>query len=110
MNGVDRYHLAIEALSRVDVVAAESVRGMSGEFAVRPISDAQNAVETFTAKLEELRRSVREAGDDPGRDQGLDLEPGRRCVFLDRDERRVVRPGGCRARWTGRGGRPPAST
>ena len=65
MNGVDRYQLAIQALSRVDVVAAESVRGMSGEFAVRPISDAQNAVETFTAKLEELRRSVREAGDDP---------------------------------------------
>ena len=32
---------------------------------MRPISDAENAVETFTAKLEELRRSVREAGDDP---------------------------------------------
>lgn len=65
MNGVDRYQLAIEALSRVDVGAAESVKGMSGEFAVRDIQGATNTIEKLRAKLAEHRAYVRAEGNDP---------------------------------------------
>jgi xylulose-5-phosphate/fructose-6-phosphate phosphoketolase len=65
MNGVDRYELAIQALSRVDVGAAEAVHGMSGEFAVRAIPRAAAAIEKFKARREELRRYVRNEGNDP---------------------------------------------
>src|SRR4051794_32715104 len=65
MNGVDRYQLAIEALSRVDVLAAENIHGMSGEFAVRSITDAASAIEKFKAKLAEQRAYVVEEGNDP---------------------------------------------
>jgi xylulose-5-phosphate/fructose-6-phosphate phosphoketolase len=65
MNGVDRYQLGIEALSRVDVGAAESVKGMSGEFAVRTIEGAVDTIERFRTKLEEHRRYIREEGNDP---------------------------------------------
>jgi len=65
LNGVDRYQLGIEALSRVDVLASEMVHGLSGEFAVRAIPDAQRAIDTFKAKLEELRSYIRREGNDP---------------------------------------------
>jgi xylulose-5-phosphate/fructose-6-phosphate phosphoketolase len=65
MNGVDRFSLAIDALSRADIGVSEMVRGMSGEFAIRTISGAREAIERFAAHREELRRYVREAGDDP---------------------------------------------
>jgi len=65
MNGVDRYQLAIEALSRVDVGAAESVKGMSGEFAVRDIQGATDTIEKLRAKLAEQRAYVRAEGNDP---------------------------------------------
>jgi xylulose-5-phosphate/fructose-6-phosphate phosphoketolase len=65
MNGVDRFQLAIEALSRADVAAAELVRGMSGGFAVRTIPGAREAIDRFSTRLAELRRQVRERGDDP---------------------------------------------
>ena len=51
MNGVDRYHLAIEALSRVDVAAAEDVHGLSGEFAVRDLAQAGDAIQKFKDEL-----------------------------------------------------------
>jgi xylulose-5-phosphate/fructose-6-phosphate phosphoketolase len=65
MNGVDRYQLAIEALSRVDVLAAEMLHGLSGEFAVRAVPDAERAMRMFREKLEEHRRYIHEEGDDP---------------------------------------------
>jgi xylulose-5-phosphate/fructose-6-phosphate phosphoketolase len=65
MNGVDRFQLAIEAVSRADIGVSEFVRGMSGEFAVRSIQGAGDAVQTFSKRLAELRRQVREDGDDP---------------------------------------------
>jgi xylulose-5-phosphate/fructose-6-phosphate phosphoketolase len=65
MNGVDRFELAIQALSRVDVEAAEAVHGMSGEFAVRAIANASDAIEKLKAKREELRGYVRTEGNDP---------------------------------------------
>jgi xylulose-5-phosphate/fructose-6-phosphate phosphoketolase len=65
MNGVDRYHLAIEALSRVDVEAAETVGGMSGEFAVRSIPDALGVIERLRQRLEETRTYIRDVGNDP---------------------------------------------
>ena len=65
MNGVDRFQLAIDALSRADVGVSELVRGMSGEFAVRTIRGASDAVQAFSKRLAELRRQVREQGDDP---------------------------------------------
>jgi xylulose-5-phosphate/fructose-6-phosphate phosphoketolase len=65
MNGVDRYQLAIEALSRVDVEAAESVRGMSGKFAVRAIPEATAVIERLRQRLQETRARIREVGDDP---------------------------------------------
>jgi xylulose-5-phosphate/fructose-6-phosphate phosphoketolase len=65
MNGVDRYQLAIEVLSRVDVDAAESVRGMSGEFAVRAIPDALRVIGYLREKLQQTRATIREIGDDP---------------------------------------------
>jgi xylulose-5-phosphate/fructose-6-phosphate phosphoketolase len=65
MNGVDRFQLAIEALSRADVGASEMVRGMSGEFAVRSIPGARDAIDKFSGHLAALRREVRELGDDP---------------------------------------------
>jgi xylulose-5-phosphate/fructose-6-phosphate phosphoketolase len=65
MNGVDRYQLGIEALSRVDVAAAESVRGMSGEFAVRSIGGAEDAIQGFQEQLRQHRAYIREEGNDP---------------------------------------------
>jgi xylulose-5-phosphate/fructose-6-phosphate phosphoketolase len=65
MNGVDRYQLAIEALSRVDVGVAETVKGMSGEFAVRSIQGAQDVIKKCQAKLEEYRAYIHEQGNDP---------------------------------------------
>jgi xylulose-5-phosphate/fructose-6-phosphate phosphoketolase len=65
MNGVDRYQLAIHALSRVDVSSAEDVLGMSGEFAVRDIARAGEAIEKFRAQLKEHREFVRREGNDP---------------------------------------------
>jgi xylulose-5-phosphate/fructose-6-phosphate phosphoketolase len=65
MNGVDRYQLAIEALSRVDVGAAAMVHGLSGEFAVRALPDAERAIDSCRAKLEEFRTYIREHGNDP---------------------------------------------
>ncbi len=65
MNGVDRYQLAIEALSRVDTGVAETVKGMSGEFAVRSITHASDVIEECRAKLDEYRAYVREEGNDP---------------------------------------------
>jgi xylulose-5-phosphate/fructose-6-phosphate phosphoketolase len=65
MNGVDRYQLAIEALSRVDMGVSEMVRGMSGGFAVRNIEGAEQAIEKFRTQLAEYRRYIREVGNDP---------------------------------------------
>jgi len=65
MNGVDRYQLAIDALSRVDMAVSELVRGMSGEFAVRIIPGAREAIDKFSQRREEIRRQVKEIGDDP---------------------------------------------
>jgi xylulose-5-phosphate/fructose-6-phosphate phosphoketolase len=65
MNGVDRYQLGIQALSRVDVEAAESVRGQSGEFAIRSVEGAQNAIQEFESKLKENLDYVRAEGNDP---------------------------------------------
>jgi xylulose-5-phosphate/fructose-6-phosphate phosphoketolase len=65
MNGVDRFQLAIDALSRADIAVSELVRGMSGAFAVRSIPGAREAIDKFSQRLAELRRQVREQGDDP---------------------------------------------
>jgi xylulose-5-phosphate/fructose-6-phosphate phosphoketolase len=65
MNGVDRFQLAIDALSRVDLGVSEFVRGMSGAFAVRTIPGAKEAIESFSQRLNQLRAQVRELGDDP---------------------------------------------
>ena len=65
MNGVDRYQLAIEALSRVDIGVAETVKGMSGEFAVRSIQGAQAVIEKCQAKLDEYRAYIHDHGNDP---------------------------------------------
>jgi xylulose-5-phosphate/fructose-6-phosphate phosphoketolase len=65
MNGVDRYQLGIEALSRVDIGAAEAVHGLSGEFAVRAIPAAQAVIEKFRGKLDEHRAYIRQEGNDP---------------------------------------------
>ena len=65
MNGVDRFQLAIEAVSRVDIGVAESVKGMSGEFAVRSIQGAEGLIEKCRAKLDEYRTYVHEEGNDP---------------------------------------------
>jgi xylulose-5-phosphate/fructose-6-phosphate phosphoketolase len=65
MNGVDRFQLAIETLSRVDTGAAADVRGMSGEFAVRAIPDAIPVIDRLRRRLQETRARVREIGEDP---------------------------------------------
>ena len=65
MNGVDRFQLAIDALSRADISVSEFVRGMSGAFAVRSIPGAREAIDKFSRRLDELRLQVRELGDDP---------------------------------------------
>jgi xylulose-5-phosphate/fructose-6-phosphate phosphoketolase len=65
MNGVDRFQLAIDALSRADIGASELVRGMSGEFAVRTIPGTREAIDKYTRERTDLRRLVREQGDDP---------------------------------------------
>ena len=66
MNGVDRFQLAIEALSRVDTDAAETVRGMSGEFAVRAIPDALDVIDRLRGRLLSRPRAyIREVGNDP---------------------------------------------
>jgi xylulose-5-phosphate/fructose-6-phosphate phosphoketolase len=65
MNGVDRFQLAIQALSRADIAVSEMVRGMSGEFAIRTVSGAREAIEKFAQQREQLRRQIVELGDDP---------------------------------------------
>lgn len=65
MNGVDRFQLAIDALSRADIAVSEFVRGMSAAFAVRTIPGAREAIEKFSQHLDQLRRQIREQGDDP---------------------------------------------
>jgi phosphoketolase len=65
MNGVDRYQLAIHALSRVDVNAAEDVLGLSGEFAVREVARAGDAIQKFRTQLQVHRDFVRREGNDP---------------------------------------------
>jgi xylulose-5-phosphate/fructose-6-phosphate phosphoketolase len=65
MNGVDRYQLAIEALTRADILAAEMLPSMSGEFAIRAVPDAEKAINKFRSTLEALRATIRELGDDP---------------------------------------------
>jgi xylulose-5-phosphate/fructose-6-phosphate phosphoketolase len=65
MNGVDRFNLAIQALSRADIAVSEFVRGMSGEFAVRTVAGAREAIDTFSRRRDEIRREIRESGDDP---------------------------------------------
>src|SRR5205807_6054763 len=58
MNGVDRFQLAIEALSRADTAVSEMVRGMSGEFAVRSIPGAREVIKRLEGRLKELRAYV----------------------------------------------------
>ena len=65
MNGVDRYQLAIDAISRADVVAAEALGAMSGQFAVREIGQANEAIEKLKSQREELRAYVKAEGNDP---------------------------------------------
>jgi xylulose-5-phosphate/fructose-6-phosphate phosphoketolase len=65
MNAVDRYTLAIDAISRADIGVSELVRGMSGAFAVRTIPGAQEAIDKLAQRRSELRREVHENGDDP---------------------------------------------
>jgi len=50
----DRYSLAIEALTRADILAAEMLPSMSGEFAIRAVPDAERALTHF--------QGLREAG------------------------------------------------
>ena len=65
MNGVDRYQLAIDALSRADLGIAEGLGAMSGQFAVRDIGQANDAIEALKSRREELRGYVVEEGNDP---------------------------------------------
>jgi xylulose-5-phosphate/fructose-6-phosphate phosphoketolase len=65
MNGVDRFQLAIEVLSRVDLGAARAVRGASGGFAVRSIPKAQRAIAELERRLRECRSYIRARGVDP---------------------------------------------
>ena len=62
MNGVDRYQLAIEALTRADILAAEMLPGMSGEFAVRAVPDAEaRSTSSAPSSSAARRRSARSA-------------------------------------------------
>jgi xylulose-5-phosphate/fructose-6-phosphate phosphoketolase len=65
MNDVDRFQLAIEALSRADIGVSELVRGMSGAFATRTVPGAREAIDRFAQRRRELREQVRVLGDDP---------------------------------------------
>src|ERR687895_239807 len=65
MNGVDRFQLAMDALLRVDVEASEAVRGMSGAFATRTLSNTQEVITELTKRREELRAYVEKEGNDP---------------------------------------------
>jgi xylulose-5-phosphate/fructose-6-phosphate phosphoketolase len=80
MNGVDRFQLAIDALSRADVAVSEFVRGMSGEFAVRNIPGAREAIDRFSQRLDDLRRQVREDGDDPAEIKNWTWPSGERAA------------------------------
>ncbi len=64
MNGVDRFQLAIEGLSRVDMGISEGIGGMSGAFAVRNIGGAQEAIAKYREQLAKYRSYAREFGDD----------------------------------------------
>ena len=44
---------------------SELVRGMSGAFAVRSVPGARDAIDTFSQRRDQLRKTVRERGDDP---------------------------------------------
>jgi xylulose-5-phosphate/fructose-6-phosphate phosphoketolase len=65
MNGVDRFQLAIDTLSRADVSVSDMARGMSGAFAIRSVAGGREAIDKFSERRTELRRQVRELGDDP---------------------------------------------
>jgi xylulose-5-phosphate/fructose-6-phosphate phosphoketolase len=65
MNGVDRFQLAIDAIGRADVIAAEALPGMSGQFAVREIGQANEAIEAMRKRRDELRAYVEREGNDP---------------------------------------------
>ena len=65
MNGVDRFQLAIDALSRTDLGIAEGLGAMSGQFAVRDIGQANEAIEALKSRRAELRAYVVEEGNDP---------------------------------------------
>ena len=65
MNGVDRFKLAIDAISRADQGIAEGLGAMSGQFAVRDIGQANEAIEALKSRREELRAYVVEEGNDP---------------------------------------------
>jgi hypothetical protein len=65
MNEVDRFQLAIDALSRADIGVSELVRGMSGAFATRNVPGAREAIDKFAQRRRELREQVRVLGDDP---------------------------------------------
>jgi phosphoketolase len=54
---VDRYSLAIEALTRADLLAAEMLPSMSGEFAIRAVPEAEKAINAFQA--------LRDSGETP---------------------------------------------
>jgi len=65
MNGVDRFQLAIDAIGRADVGIAEGLGAMSGQFAVREIGQANEAIEALKSRRAELRAYVVEEGNDP---------------------------------------------
>jgi xylulose-5-phosphate/fructose-6-phosphate phosphoketolase len=65
MNGVDRFQLAVDAISRTDVGIAQELGAMSGQFAVRDIGQANEAIDALKKRREELRAYVTEEGNDP---------------------------------------------
>ncbi len=89
MNGVDRFQLAIDAISRADISVSEIVRGMSGAFAVRIVPGASAAIEKFSARLagscatRSARRATTRRRSRTGCGRAADRRPHERAV-LDR--------------------------
>ena len=50
---------------RADVIAAEALPGMSGQFAVREIGQANEAIEAMRKRRDGLRAYVEREGNDP---------------------------------------------